>query len=135
MFFSKRSQVILLIVVTLACCSISRRSRRTFDYRGNVRHTGATEKEKIDKAKAVNYGILFQMTADGLSRELNKDRKTAQGYMNAFWAKYSVAKKYLDDYVESLANEGHEVVIRSYLGRIRRFKGELPCFSRWKLTR
>ena len=48
---------------------------------------GATDKEKRDKAKAVNYGILFQMTAQGLSRELNTDRKTAHSYINAFWAK------------------------------------------------
>ena len=29
---------------------------------------GATDKEKRDKARAVNFGILFQMTAVGLGR-------------------------------------------------------------------
>jgi DNA polymerase I len=62
---------------------------------------GATNKEKRGKAKAVNFGILFQMTADGLSRELNTDRKTAQAYINAFWAKYSTAKKWLDEFVKN----------------------------------
>jgi len=85
---------------------------------------GTTEKEKRDKTKVVDYGILFQMTAGGLSRELSTDRKTTQTYINAFYAKYSVAKKYLQDYVENLTKEGQDTVVRSYLGRIRRFNGE-----------
>ena len=86
---------------------------------------GETDKEKRDKAKAVNYGILFQMTADGLGHELGIDRKTAQGYIDAFWKKYSVAKKFLDDFVADLKQQDpQDRVVRSYLGRMRRFDGE-----------
>ena len=94
---------------------------------------GATDKEKRDKAKAVNFGILFQMTADGLSRELGTDRKTAQGYINTFWDKYSTAKKWLDDFVAELKqmDEGDRVV-RSSLGRTRRFDGEFGQRERRK---
>lgn len=46
---------------------------------GMHRIQGETNKDKRDKSRAVNFGILFQMTADGLSRELNTDRNTAQG--------------------------------------------------------
>jgi DNA polymerase I len=92
---------------------------------------GATDKEKRDKAKAVNFGILFQMTADGLSRELNTDRKTAQGYIDAFWAKYSTAREYLDKFVSELKeNEPGERVVRSSLGRTRRFDGEFELRDR-----
>jgi DNA polymerase I len=86
---------------------------------------GASYKEKRDKAKAVNYGILFQMTADGLSRELGTDMKTAHGYIKAFWAKYSVAKQYLDNFIQELKKKKpEERVVMSYLGRRRGFGGE-----------
>jgi DNA polymerase I-like protein with 3'-5' exonuclease and polymerase domains len=89
---------------------------------------GATDKEKRDKAKAVNFGILFQMTADGLSRELQTDRKTAQGYIDAFWEKYSTAKKWLDDFAKDLKQKDpKERAVRSSLGRTRRFDGEFQA--------
>jgi len=92
---------------------------------------GATKREKRDKAKAVNFGILFQMTADGLSRELQTDRKTAQGYIDAFWAKYAAAKNWLDDFVEQLKqNEPKERFVRSSLGRKRLFDGEFGLRER-----
>jgi DNA polymerase I len=92
---------------------------------------GATKKEKRDKAKAVNFGILFQMTADGLSRELQTDRKTAQGYIDAFWAKYAAAKNWLDDFVEELKkNDPKERFVRSSLGRKRLFDGEFGLRER-----
>jgi DNA polymerase-1 len=73
----------------------------------------------------VNYGILFQMTADGLAHELRIDRKTAQGYIDAFWETYSVAKHFLDDFVVDLKrHEPRDRVVRSYLGRIRLFDGD-----------
>lgn len=92
---------------------------------------GSTDKEKRDKAKAVNFGILFQMTADGLSRELQTDRKTAQGYIEVFWAKYSTAKKWLDDFVEELKQKDpKERFVRSSLGRTRRLDGEFGLRER-----
>jgi DNA polymerase-1 len=85
---------------------------------------GTSNKEKRDKAKAVNFGILFQMTADGLSRELGIDRKAAQGYIDAFWSMYTVAKQYLDGIVGELREKRpEERMIKSYLGRTRRFDG------------
>jgi DNA polymerase I len=90
-----------------------------------------TRKETRDKAKAVNFGILFQMTADGLSRELATDRKTAQGYIDAFWVKYATAKNWLDDFVEELKQKDpKERVVRSSLGRTRLFDGEFGLRER-----
>lgn len=94
---------------------------------------GGTDKERRDKAKAVNFGILFQMTAMGLARELGTDRSTAQRYINAFWAKYSVAKEYLDRFVQELADKKpEERMVRSYSGRIRRFDGAFGVSERRK---
>jgi DNA polymerase-1 len=92
---------------------------------------GATDKERRDKAKAVNYGILFQQSAHSLSRDLGTDVRTAQGYINAFWAKYSVAKKYLDDFVAGLKEKKlEERIIRSYLGRMRHLDGKFGRHER-----
>ncbi len=92
---------------------------------------GTTDKEKRDKAKAVNFGILFQMTADGLSREMQTDRRTAQRYIDAFWAKYSVAKTWLNEFVEELKDKpSGDRLVRSSLGRTRRFDEEFGLRER-----
>lgn len=66
-----------------------------------------------------------------MSRELSTDRKTAQGYIDAFWAKYSTTKKRLDDFVEELKQKDpKERFVRSSLGRIRRFDGEFGLRER-----
>lgn len=87
---------------------------------------GATDKEKPNKAKEVNYGILFQITAKGLAETLEISITTAQGHINAFWSRYSVARTWLDQRVVHLKQK--PVVtpyIQSYLGRCRRFDGEI----------
>lgn len=60
-----------------------------------------------------------------MSRELGTDLRTAHGYIKAFWAKYSVAKQFMDDFGEELKKKRpEERVVMSYLGRRRRFDGE-----------
>ncbi len=87
---------------------------------------GATDKEKRDKAKEVNYGILFQITAKGLSEALGTTIAAAQGYINAFWSRYSVAREWLDQRVAHLKEKPLvNPYVQSYLGRRRRFNGEI----------
>ena len=89
---------------------------------------GATDKERRDIAKEVNYGILFQMTAWGLGRKLGTDPATAQRYINAFWSRYAVAKEWLDNRVAHLKTKPvTKPYIESYLGRRRRFSGEITA--------
>jgi len=86
---------------------------------------GATDKEKRDLAKEVNFSILFQMTAWGLAQKLKADISTAQRYIDAFWAKYPVAKQYLDHIVKDLKKrEPQDRYVESYTGRRRRFDKE-----------
>jgi DNA polymerase I len=87
---------------------------------------GASDKERRDIAKEVNYGILFQMTARGLAKTLGADATTAQRYINAFWAKYSVAREWLDNRVAHLKRKTLvNPYVQSYLGRRRRFAGKI----------
>ena len=87
---------------------------------------GATDKEKRDKAKEVNYGILFQITAKGLAESLGTTMVTAQGYIGAFWSRYSVAREWLDQKVAHLKKKPAATpYVQSYLGRRRLFDGEI----------
>lgn len=87
---------------------------------------GSTDKEKRDKAKEVNYGILFQITAKGLAETLGTTMATAQGYIDAFWSRYSVAREWLDQRVAHLKEKPLVTpYVQSYLGRRRRFDGEI----------
>jgi DNA polymerase-1 len=89
---------------------------------------GATDKERRDIAKEVNYGILFQMTAWGLAKKLSTDPATAQRYINAFWSRYSIAKEWLDNRVAHLKKKPvTKPYIESYLGRRRRFEGDITA--------
>ena len=76
---------------------------------------GATDKEKRDKAKEVNYGILFQITAKGLSEALGTTIVTAQGYINAFWSRYLARKGMVGPESCSLERETASQSVRSVL--------------------
>jgi DNA polymerase I len=87
---------------------------------------GVTDKEKRNKAKEVNYGILFQITAKGLAESLGTTIATAQGYIDAFWCRYSVAREWLDQRVAHLKEKPlFTAYVQSYLGRRRRFEGDV----------
>lgn len=74
----------------------------------------------------MNYGILFQITAKGLAETLGTTIATAQGYIEAFWARYSVARAWLDQKVAHLRDEPIVTrFVQSYLGRRRRFDGPI----------
>ncbi len=87
---------------------------------------GVTDKEKRDTAKAVNYGILFQMTARGLARKLGTDISTAQKYIDAFGSRYKAALEFLERRVGHLKKKPPQPdFVESYLGRRRRFTGNI----------
>lgn len=87
---------------------------------------GATDKERRDIGKEVNYGIVFQMTARGLAKTLGTNATTAQRYINAFWSRYSIAKEWRDNRVAHLKKKPlTNPYVQSYLGRRRRFDGRI----------
>jgi DNA polymerase-1 len=48
-------------------------------------------------AKAINFGLIYGMSAFGLTRQLGIDRKQAQDYIDRYFARYPKVKAYMDN--------------------------------------
>ena len=55
-------------------------------------------------AKAVNFGLIYGMSAFGLARQLGIDRSEAQAYVDLYFDRYPGVKRYMDT-TRSLARE------------------------------
>lgn len=68
------------------------------------------------QAKAINFGIIYGMSAYGLSKELGISRKMAQTYINNYFGRYKGVRQFLDQTIET-ARESKQT--NTLLGRIR----------------
>lgn len=66
-------------------------------------------KEQRDKAKAVNFGVIYGQQAFGLARELKIDVKEAATFIDTYFQKYPQVKNYLDFCKESARRSGKAV--------------------------
>ena len=67
-------------------------------------------------AKAVNFGIVYGISAFGLSQDLNISRKDAQDFLDKFFETYTKIKAFLDSTVEQAKKDGY---IKTLFNRIR----------------
>ncbi|HUL34754.1 MAG TPA: DNA polymerase I [Candidatus Eisenbacteria bacterium] len=67
-------------------------------------------------AKAINFGIIYGLSAFGLAQQLGIEQKEAAQFINAYFTRYKGVKKYLD---EALVETRKTGVAKTLFGRIR----------------
>ena len=68
------------------------------------------------QAKAINFGIIYGMSAFGLSRQLDISNKMAQTYIDHYFARYRGVKQFMD---QTIADARESLRTSTLLGRIR----------------
>jgi DNA polymerase-1 len=58
-------------------------------------------------AKAINFGLIYGMSAFGLARQLGIDRNAAQQYIDLYFARYPGAKRFMDRTREQAREQGY----------------------------
>ena len=58
-------------------------------------------------AKAVNFGIVYGISAFGLSQDLNISKKEAQTYIDQYFATYPTVKEFIDSLVADAKEKGY----------------------------
>ncbi|RZB34789.1 MAG: DNA polymerase I [Desulfobacteraceae bacterium Eth-SRB1] len=72
--------------------------------------------ELRQQAKVINFGIVYGMSAYGLSKELGISRKMATTYIENYFARYKGVKKFIDHAIEDARQTKKTSTL---LGRIR----------------
>lgn len=73
-------------------------------------------------AKAINFGLIYGMSAFGLARQIEVDRASAQAYIDQYFQRYPGVKTYMDNIRNQAAEQGYVETLfgrRLYLPEIR----------------
>lgn len=82
--------------------------------------------EQRRSAKAINFGLIYGMSAFGLSRQLNIPRHEAQQYMDLYFERYPGVLQYMDDTRKLAKDKGYVETVfgrRLYLPDIKASNG------------
>ncbi len=76
----------------------------------------ANKAECRRRAKVINFGIVYGLSAFGLARRLGISREDAQAFIDAYFERYKGVRGWLDRTIEEVRRTG---VARTLFGRIR----------------
>ncbi|OGT44806.1 MAG: DNA polymerase I [Gammaproteobacteria bacterium RIFCSPHIGHO2_12_FULL_38_11] len=79
-------------------------------------------------AKAINFGLLYGMSAFGLAKQLGVDRNEAQKYMDTYFSRYPNVHRYMDEAREFAKKNGY---VETLLGR-RLFTPEINASNQMR---
>jgi DNA polymerase I len=77
---------------------------------------GLQNHEHRRMAKAINYGVIYGLSAFGLALRTGTGRTEAQRYIDTYFERYKKVKEYLDGLVEQARTTGR---VRTAFGRLR----------------
>ena len=76
----------------------------------------AMDKETRNRAKAVNFGIVYGISAFGLAAQLGIPQAEAKAYIDRYFARYQGVKLFIDRTLEQTRRDGS---VRTMFGRMR----------------
>ncbi|MBN1378346.1 MAG: DNA polymerase I [Gammaproteobacteria bacterium] len=82
----------------------------------------AVTAEERRAAKAINFGLIYGMSAFGLANQLNTSRKQAQAYIDLYFDRYPGVKRYMDKTRQLAHEQGYVETVfgrRLYLPEIK----------------
>jgi DNA polymerase-1 len=74
------------------------------------------DKETRNRAKAVNFGIVYGISPFGLATQLGIPQAEARAYIDRYFARYLGVKAFIEKTLESARREGQ---VRTMFGRMR----------------
>ena len=74
------------------------------------------DKETRNRAKAVNFGIVYGISPFGLAAQLGIDQKTAKQYIETYFERYAGVRRFIDETLETVRRDQ---AVRTHFGRVR----------------
>ena len=74
------------------------------------------DKETRNRAKAVNFGIVYGISPFGLAAQLNIEQRIAKTYIETYFERYAGVRRFIDETLETVRREQ---AVRTYFGRVR----------------
>jgi DNA polymerase I len=74
------------------------------------------DKQTRDRAKAVNFGIVYGISPFGLAQQLGIEQNVARLYIETYFTRYSGVRSYIDRLLEETRREQR---VRTLFGRVR----------------
>lgn len=88
--------------------------------------------EQRRSAKAVNFGLIYGMSAFGLAKQLNVARGVAQEYIDLYFSRYPGVLKYMEETKQNAKDKGYVETLmgrRLYLPDINARNGQLRQYA------
>ncbi|NRA30274.1 MAG: DNA polymerase I, partial [Parvularculaceae bacterium] len=77
-------------------------------------------------AKTINFGIIYGISAFGLSSRLGIERGRAKDYIDSYFAKFPGIRQYMDDTVEKAREIGYTETVFGRRAHIPNIKAKMP---------